>query len=105
MDILQIQDWAKQDHFAFKRHTLLRMFQRNITTDEVKQALEKCELIEDYPTDKPLPSGLVLGYTSKKRPLHLVVALEEEKKIVWVITVYEPDLTSWKKDLKERKKI
>ena len=71
--------------------------------DEVKETLKNCRLIEDYPSDRPLPSSLVLGYTVLKRPLHLVVALEKKEMLVWVITVYEPDLIAWKDGFKERK--
>lgn len=103
IDIEKAREWAAQDRFSLKRHSLLRMFQRSITVDEVKEALQNCEEIEEYPTDRPLPSSLVLGYTLQKRPLHLVIALEQKEKLVWVITTYEPDPTVWKTGFTERK--
>jgi hypothetical protein len=63
MDIETIRKLATQDRIAFKRHTLLRMHQRKILADEVKQALQTAQIIEKYPSDHPLPSCLILGYT------------------------------------------
>ncbi len=66
-------------------------------------ALENCEIVEAYLQDKPLPSFLLLGYYAKKA-LHIVVAVDEKEKILWVITVYEPSPEEWKEDLKTRRK-
>jgi hypothetical protein len=65
--------------------------------------LHGCELVEDYPNDYPLPSGLVLGYTEHRRPIHAVVALDEEAEMIWLITVYEPTLEEWEKGFKKRR--
>jgi hypothetical protein len=56
------------------------MRQRKIAADEVKDALLICKIIEDYPEDRPLPSGLVLGYTKNNRVIHAVVALDEDEE-------------------------
>ncbi len=104
MDLNLVAQLAQSDHIAFKRHTLLRMHQRVISADEVKEALSKPVLVEDYPDDNPLPSVLVLGYTLKGRPIHAVIAMEEKEPLVWVITVYEPAVDQWEKDFLKRKK-
>jgi hypothetical protein len=87
----KIHQLAGQDRVAFKKHAVIRMHQRGITADEVKAVLQDCALVEDYPDDYPLPSMLVLGYTSDNRPVHGVVAL------------HEPTLTVWKEGFKERR--
>jgi hypothetical protein len=59
---------AAQDNIAFKKHSVLRMRQHNITVDDVKWALSQpSKIIEEYPTDRPLPSGLILGHTKDGR--------------------------------------
>ena len=103
MNIDKLHSLAAEDRIALKKHTVLRMHQRAILSDEVKTALFNCEILEDYPQDYPLPSGLVLGYTNKKRPIHLVVALDEESRMIWVITVYEPDEKEWIDNYRIRK--
>ena len=60
------------------------------------------ELVEEYPDTSPYPSCLVLGFTDKKRPLHIVFAVNREARIVYIITVYEPASTKWSKDFQRR---
>ena len=62
-----------QFRLVFRVHAIQRMFQRRISEVEVKQAITSGETIETYPTDKPLPSRLVLGW-SGPRPIHVVAA-------------------------------
>jgi len=81
------------------------MHQRGIFADEVKEALLSGEIVEDYPRDRPLPSYLVLGYTTKRRPLHIVVAVDPEEAILWVITVYEPKPEEWEEGFKKRRQV
>jgi hypothetical protein len=80
------------------------MRQRKITADEVKEVLQGCKIIEYYPEDRPLPSGLVLGYTENNRAIHAVVALDEDEEMLWIITVYEPILLEWEKGFEKRRK-
>ncbi len=37
------------------------------------------------------------------RPLHIVCAIDHDKRIIIFITVYEPDLTHWRQGFKERR--
>ena len=102
-DVEIIHSLSSADKIALKRHSILRMRQRRISADEVKEALISCKLIEDYPTDRPLPSGLVLGFTGKGRSIHAVVAIDEKEPMLWVITVYEPSLADWKEGFERRR--
>jgi len=52
------------------------------------------EIIEDYPNDKYGPSCLVLGVTSRGRPLHIQCSYPS-RPLVKIITVYEPELEQW----------
>jgi hypothetical protein len=103
----RISKLVRNDRIAFKKHTALRMHQRGISSNEVKEALQDCKIIERYPDDYPFPSGLVIGYTRKKRVIHAVVVIDEENKeegMVWVITVYEPDISEWHEGFEKRRK-
>jgi len=73
-----IHELAAVNQLAFKKHTVLRMYQREITENDTKEALVHCKIIEEYLDDYPLPSCLVLGYTKRRRPIHAVVAIDEE---------------------------
>jgi hypothetical protein len=98
---------ARDDRIAFKKHTALRMRQREISSEEVKEALQNCKIIESYPNDYPLPSGLVVGYTRKKRAIHAVVVIDDQNKeegMLWIITVYEPNILEWQEGFEKRRR-
>lgn len=82
-------------NIRFKKHALVRSVERGIKIDEIVEALQKCQIIVVYPDDKPLKSYLTFGFTENKRPLHIVVALDEIEEYVWIISVYEPDKKKW----------
>jgi hypothetical protein len=78
------------------------MFERNISEVDVLDVLEQGIVIENYPTDKPYPSCLILGFV-KGRPIHVVVAEATDDNISVIITVYEPNLEIWDQGFKTRK--
>jgi hypothetical protein len=55
----------------FKQHCVERMVERDITSEYVVHALLNCEIIKEYPDDRPLVSYLVLGYDKSNKPLHI----------------------------------
>lgn len=101
MTIEEVKKKCKDSSIEVTAHMLQRLQMRNISYHEIKEALINGEIIEDYPEDYPYPSCLVLGYTIKKRILHVVVGIGENK--LWFITAYEPDLEQWSADFKCRK--
>ncbi len=78
------------------------MAERKITVEDVKNVLKTGETIASYPEDRPYPSRLILGWIGT-RPLHVVVADNDEDNVQIVITVYEPDPTLWEDDFKRRR--
>lgn len=86
----------------FRVHAIKRMFQRQISKDDVRQVLEAGETIETYPQDRPYPSRLVLGWR-QARPLHVVAADNTDNGETIVITTYEPDPEEWERDCKTRR--
>jgi len=87
---------------VFRVHAIQRMFERGITAEDVRDVLETGDTIERYPGDTPYPSRLVLGWRGV-RPLHVVVADNQEGNELIVISVYEPDPATWEPGFKRRK--
>jgi len=76
------------------------MFEREITSDEVKQTVREGMVIESYPDDYPYPSMLKM-YSTKNGPLHVVFAITDEEYVV--ITAYRPDPEKWESDFTKRR--
>ena len=87
----------------YSNHSVKQMFSRNITTDEVEYSFLNCEIVMDYPDDKPYPSKLILAFCNN-RPIHLVYSYNAQEETYVIITVYEPSTDIWEKDFKTRKK-
>jgi hypothetical protein len=98
-----IRKIAEKDRIAFKKHSAIRMRERGISADEVKNIMLHGEIIEDYPEDRPFPSCLVFGLTEKQKPVHIVIAIDSDDQIIWVITVYSPSKEEWEDGFKRRK--
>lgn len=85
------------DKIIFTIHALRRMFERSIGKDDVIQAIREGEVIREYPDDTPHPSCLILQ-EGASRPLHVMVARDDEGGECTVVTVYLPDLHAWMPD-------
>ena len=86
----------------FRVHAVQRMFERKISAQVVAQVFHSGETIEDYSSEMPQPSRLILGFQGK-RPLHVVVSENQKTNEIIIITVYNPDPGKWDKDFKSRK--
>ena len=86
----------------YRVHATRRMFKRHIKEEDVRRLLETGVVIEEYHEDFPLPSVLVNGLSSKKRPLHAVIGVDPNLRRLYVITVYEPDLHKWTRNYSRR---
>jgi hypothetical protein len=89
-----IQERFQRGRFEFSKHALDQTLLRSITIAEIRQAVARARIIEDYPDDKYGPSCLLLGYTEVARPLHVHCSYPERDPIK-LITVYEPDPARW----------
>ncbi len=56
--------------FEFSKHATDQSLLRRISVQELREAIEIGEIIEDYPDDKYGPSCLIFGLTTDNRPLH-----------------------------------
>lgn len=66
-----------------------------IKENEIFESVTNGEIIETYEEDKPYPSILIFGRTTKGRPIHIVCAYSEEEDLAIVITAYQPDPSRW----------
>ena len=87
--------------FKLTLHAYERILERKIKTEDIFNVVETGEVIEKYPSDKPYPSCLILGYCEGK-PLHVVVAKDEGTGICFVITSYEPESALSSHDFRKR---
>jgi len=104
MDYAEIRRCLSKCHFT--DHARGEMDTESLGTiqvEEILQALDSGEIIEEYPGDKPYPSCLILGQTMTGRLLHIVCApvLLEDRLII--ITTYQPDPNRWEPGFRRRK--
>ena len=86
----------------FRVHAVQRMFERSISMKKVLGAIKTGETIEDYSSEMPEPSRLLLGFQGK-HPFHVVTSENPDTKTTTVITVYIPDPDKWTKDSRNRR--
>jgi len=103
MNTEKLIEAIKLQQFEWRKHTLQRLSEREISQESVINVLTEGVQIEDYSDDKPYPCALFLGFI-KEQPLHVVVALDEVNKWVYIITAYEPSLEYFESDFKTRRK-
>lgn len=104
MLLSKIKEAVNKTNISWQKHSLQRMLERNISRQEVKEAVNKGKIIEEYFDDYPFPS-LLVAYLDGMFPLHIVVSYDENANICYIITVYildekhfEPDLITRKDD-------
>ena len=98
-----IKEFVRTGKIRWTNHCIVRLFQRNISQEDIENALLNGEIIEEYENDYPYPSCLVYGINLNNKVLHVVCGANETE--LWVITAYYPDNKKWKDDLKTRKEI
>lgn len=97
-----VQELCRQHRIVWREHALQRMVERNILKQDVMECIYSGNVIESYPDDYPVPSGLVLGTAIDGRWLHVVCSVYED--MVCIITAYFPDVEHWESDMKTRKR-
>jgi len=75
---------------VFSGHAVRRMFERSLAEPDILQVIAQGEVIEEYPSDTPYPSALLLGFIGTT-PVHVVVAREVVTGDCVVVTVYIPN--------------
>jgi len=94
LDIEEIRTKIFGGHFEFSQHAVEQSIIREISVQELREAVVAGEIIEDYPNDKHGPSCLIFGFTASRRPLHIQCTYPS-RPLVKIITLYEPDQWHW----------
>ena len=90
----KIREKISDGIFEFSKHAVDQSILRRISVQELREAIEGGEIIEDYPDDKYGPSCLIFGVTQEGRPLHVQCSYPV-RPLLKIITLYEPDNGLW----------
>jgi len=101
-DTSKVRQFINQRKIIWRRHALERMLERELSRSVVLDVASNGEVIEDYSTDRPTPTALLLGW-DKKRPIHVVLSIEPDGEVA-IITAYEPSLEVFESDYRTRRK-
>ena len=104
MDLQLIKTLCADEKLRWTNHIFLRLVQRDISMEDVQNAILSGEIIEDYPDYYPFPSCLIIGHRSADSVIHVVCAPNDEGTELWLITAYVPKKEKWMPDLKTRRK-
>ena len=101
--IEEVREAAKKG-IIYTEHALDEMNAEEeiITPEEVREVIFKGEILEDYPEDVRGHSCLMLGFSHKGRPIHVVCAPKED--YLGIITAYQPTEEKWEKNFRTRKR-
>jgi len=94
--IEDVRNYCTNDAIVYTDHLLTRMRQRHIRIEDIKQAIAKGEIIEQYPTDYPFPSCLI-----NAGDIHIVCSIGEGN--LYIITAYHPSQKQWEEGGGKRK--
>ena len=104
MDVNFIIKCVLERKVFWSYHSNLRLDERGLTREITLASMEKCEIIEEYKDDYPLPSCLCLGHDKKNNPLHCVIGIDKDNDNIRIITAYYPDPSLWENEFRKRRK-
>jgi len=88
----RIAELIESGEILISHHARIRMFERNVSTDNLITIISSGEIIEEYSDDEPCPSVLIMGFIDAVA-YHTVIALCRDH--IRVITVYIPEQDKW----------
>lgn len=83
-------------------HVNMRLKEKSIARETILRAAGSFEIIEEYPSDKYLPSYLLLG-SRDGDPIHVLFATDVKSDNVRVVTAYRPDPDKWEEGFRTRR--
>ena len=98
-----IREKIKQNDFELSKHAVDQSIIRNIRIAEIREAIERGQIIEDYPDDKYGASCLIVGLTTGDRPLHIQCSYPS-RTLTKIITIYQPTPERWNYNFTQRKR-
>ncbi len=107
-------DAAAKQHFIrikalalkikWSSHALAELTPEDLAVIDIELALRRADVIEDYPhSHRYLPDCLVLIFMPGNKPVHAVIAINENRDFILVVTVYVPNEEEWENDWRTRK--
>ena len=96
-----IRNLCIDECIAMTKHAKSRLTERNISIEDIKNAVQTGEIIKQYEDDTPFPSCLLLGLTEQKSFIHIVASIDNG--YLYIITAYYPNKNDWEDDYKTRK--
>jgi hypothetical protein len=97
-----IKDCLGSGRVRWTYHVTMRLQQRALTAEMVRNAMATLEILEAYPQDKYLPSFLVRG-ESEGCVFHAQIATDVEGGNIRIVTMYTPDPKEWDEGLRFRR--
>jgi hypothetical protein len=96
MIIEEIRKLIQERKYRLTLHAEAERDADRITLHEIEEAIlsSGSKIVEDYPNDPRGHSCLILGFTGKRKPIHILFGLREEEMLI-LITVYRPDPKEW----------
>lgn len=101
ISIEHLKSLNKPENIAITEHARIRLYERNISINDILNGINTGEIIKQYTDDKPLASCLIVGFSVKSEYIHLVVSCDAD--FIYLITAYFPNPDMWENDFKVRK--
>ncbi len=98
--LARIKSQAATRAYRLTQHAQQEMVEEEIWLDEVLEAIESGEILEDYPGHRRGACCLLGGTTRQGRPVHLVCT--SAQPLLILITAYEPRPPKWVTPRKRR---
>jgi hypothetical protein len=98
-----IKTCLRRRRMLWTYHANMRLQERFISREAILSSVDTYEIIESYPSDKYLPSFLLLSVHGGKA-IHVHVAADFDNEMVRIITAYKPTLDKWEEGFKKRRK-
>lgn len=89
----RIKSQAAAEQIRITQHAHEEMVAEGIGFADLLQAIQRAEILEDYPEHRRGACCLMGGTTGTGRPMHIVCTTAQP--ILIVITVYEPKPPKW----------
>jgi hypothetical protein len=101
LDINVLRKICIPENIELTIHAAKRLEQRGISINNVINCIMHGAIIEQYPTDYPYPSCLILAISANDKFLHTVIGSNQSQ--LWIVTAYYPDRNKWSEDFRTRK--
>lgn len=90
------------DKLIFGVHAVRRMFEHGITEIEIRDVLQRGDIIEEHRLDPKAMKRIHMAFCDN-RAIHVVVIDDDEVMHTEIVTVYEPDLEHWEPGFRRRR--